>query len=227
MVQLIYFLNKRHDVNLPKVRKLDPSCLFREKKKLWFRQYIGADVSFPPYYWALLSLWVSFHILNRQSGSKGWNLSRHRLLIMLVRAEKELRFLHKSCMFKRQIAIDRHSPGQYPTNAIFLTHVIFRYYLPLKCPKYIIFAKNSKTKENRKGRFLLLFSNSFQAKLWLLCRICTPSPIHTSPSLRLSSADTDSQRHADNDNLLAPVSLQHKILSRLVVGRPPGQEHNY
>ncbi len=61
----------------------------------------------------LLSL-IFFHILNRQSGSKGWNLSRHRLLIMLVQAEKELYFLHKSCMFKLQIPIDRHNPILIP-----------------------------------------------------------------------------------------------------------------
>ena len=74
----------------------------------------------PPIYWRwriisniLLSL-IFFHILNRQSGSKGWNLSRHRLLIMLVQAEKEIWFLHKCCMFKLQIPIDRHSPILIP-----------------------------------------------------------------------------------------------------------------
>jgi hypothetical protein len=43
-----------------------------------------------------------------------WYSSRHRLLIKLVQAEKEIGFLHKSCMFKWQIAIHRHSPRLIP-----------------------------------------------------------------------------------------------------------------
>ncbi len=74
----------------------------------------------PPIYWrwrilsAILFSLIFFHILNRQSGSKGWNLSRHRLIVMLVQAEKEICFLHKSCVFKLQIPIDRHSPILIP-----------------------------------------------------------------------------------------------------------------
>jgi hypothetical protein len=34
---------------------------------------------------------------------------------MLVQAEKEICFLHKSCVFKLQIPIDRHSPILIPS----------------------------------------------------------------------------------------------------------------
>ncbi len=53
-----------------------------------------------------------FSHLEKAKRIKG--LSRHRLLIMLVQAEKEICYLHKSCMFKWQIAIDRHSPRLIP-----------------------------------------------------------------------------------------------------------------
>ncbi len=40
-------------------------------------------------------------------------------------------------MFKWKIAIDRHSPRIRRNIAIFLTHLIFRYYLPLSQLVYV------------------------------------------------------------------------------------------
>jgi hypothetical protein len=125
-----------------KIRKLDPHCLF--KISTMVRQYIGADMSFPPCCCAMLSLWVfTFWI-----GKTGWNLSRHRLFIALVKAEKEISFLHKSCLLKWQIAIERHSPMQtntqpmpsfWPTS-FFVTIYTFKLFI-LKTKSMLLFLR--------------------------------------------------------------------------------------
>ncbi len=48
LAHLIYFLNKRRDVNLPKNLQKKLVRLTYLRCKLWFCQYIGADVFFPP-----------------------------------------------------------------------------------------------------------------------------------------------------------------------------------
>jgi hypothetical protein len=61
---------------------------------------------------------LCFHILNRQSGSKG-EICRDIAITMLVQAEKEIFFYTKAAC-SRQIVIDRHSlrlkPNQCLTN---------------------------------------------------------------------------------------------------------------
>jgi hypothetical protein len=84
----------------------------------WRRRVISADTTV-----LCIIVFVSFHILNRQSGSKGWNSSRHRLLIKLV----QVVFLLKICMFKLWIAIDCHSltqpfPSFWPTQFFVTIH---------------------------------------------------------------------------------------------------------
>ena len=72
-----------------------------------------------------------FHILNMQSGSKGWNSSRHPLLIKLMQAEKEIDFFTKK-LHVQMANSHRHS------NAFFLTHLIFHYCLPLRYQTHIV-----------------------------------------------------------------------------------------
>jgi hypothetical protein len=53
----IDFLNKQREVNPPKNQQIR-SALPIQEINYRFRQYIGADVFFPPYSKALLFLWV-------------------------------------------------------------------------------------------------------------------------------------------------------------------------
>jgi hypothetical protein len=68
--------------------------------------------------------------------------------------------------------------------------------------EHIIFAKNSKTKENRREVKEKSSISSIQilVKLRLQCRICTAAVPSTHPKLQqFSSADSHSQSHADYD----------------------------
>ena len=85
---------------------------------------------FPPILLGLI-VFVNFHILDRQSGLKGLNLSRHCQLNKLMQAEKEIRSLtqKQQVQIANKPVVDRHST-KVKLSYCLLT--VTRYYLPFK-----------------------------------------------------------------------------------------------
>ncbi len=113
--------------NLNSSCKFNPPCLFQEIN-YGSANILFEDLSFPPILLDLI-VFVNFHILNRQSGLKGWNLSRHCQLIKLMQAEIRSFTPKQQVQIADKPTVDRHNT-KLKLNYCLLT--VTRYYLPIK-----------------------------------------------------------------------------------------------